>query len=83
MAEELADAFESANGDPAVGAIVVTGNGRGFCAGADMDALKDIGDGNLESAASQADPRPQAFPLGIPKPVIAAIKGACAGIGLV
>ena len=38
MAEELADAIERANRDPGVGAIVMTGAGRGFCAGADMEA---------------------------------------------
>ena len=63
--------------------IVVTGAGRGFCAGADMQSLQDIGAGGLESAASQQDARPQAFPLGISKPIIAAINGPCAGIGLV
>ena len=77
------DHLEEAGASDDVRVIVVTGAGRGFCAGADMEALQDIGAGNLESAASQADARPQAFPLGIPKPVIAAINGACAGIGLV
>jgi enoyl-CoA hydratase/carnithine racemase len=77
------DLLEEAAADDDVRVIVVTGAGRGFCAGADMDALQDIGAGNLESAASTQDPRPQAFPLGIPKPVIAAINGPCAGIGLV
>src|SRR3954447_1559161 len=77
------DLLEEAAADDEVRVVVVTGAGRGFCAGADMESLQEIGDGNLEAAASQADPRPQAFPLGIPKPVIAAINGACAGIGLV
>ena len=63
--------------------IVVTGAGRGFCAGADMQVLQDIGEGALDEAASAQDPRPQTFPLGVPKPVIAAINGPCAGIGLV
>ena len=39
MAEELADAIGRANDDPAVGAIIMTGAGRGFCAGADMNAV--------------------------------------------
>ena len=37
MAEELVDAIRGANDDPAIGAIVMTGAGRGFCAGADME----------------------------------------------
>ena len=83
MQRSYFDHLEEAGASDDVRVIVVTGAGRGFCAGADMEALQDIGAGNLESAASQADARPQAFPLGIPKPVIAAINGACAGIGLV
>jgi len=43
MAEELVAAFEQANGDDAVGAIVVTGAGRAFCAGMDLSAT----DGNV------------------------------------
>jgi enoyl-CoA hydratase/carnithine racemase len=66
---------------PEVRVIVVTGAGRGFCAGADMQELQAIGNGAAQEAAN--DRRPQTFPLSIPKPIIAAINGACAGIGLV
>jgi enoyl-CoA hydratase/carnithine racemase len=66
-----------------VRAIVVTGAGRGFCAGADMEELQSIGAGGLDAAAEGRDLRPQTFPLTIPKPVIAAINGPVAGIGLV
>ncbi|MFI4991794.1 MAG: enoyl-CoA hydratase [Solirubrobacterales bacterium] len=83
--------------------IVVTGAGRGFCAGADMQSLQDIGaavsgagdengaastDGAAEGADADAhaaaqEQTPQTFTLSVPKPVIAAINGPCAGIGLV
>jgi enoyl-CoA hydratase/carnithine racemase len=64
-------------------AIVVTGAGRGFCAGADMQELQAIGDGALTTSSEAHERRPQTFPLSIPKPIIAAVNGACAGIGLV
>jgi enoyl-CoA hydratase/carnithine racemase len=63
--------------------IVVTGAGRGFCAGADMDNLQSVASGELENTSGAHDPRPVTYALGIPKPVIAAINGACAGLGLV
>ncbi|MGD1059489.1 MAG: enoyl-CoA hydratase [Solirubrobacteraceae bacterium] len=63
--------------------IVVTGAGRGFCSGADMQALQAIGDGDVENSAEAHARYPQTLPLSIPKPIIAAINGACAGIGLV
>lgn len=71
------DLLERADDDPEVRAIVVTGAGRGFTAGADMEVLQ--GDG----AGAHGDPRPQTFPLTIRKPILAAVNGPCAGIGLV
>jgi enoyl-CoA hydratase/carnithine racemase len=64
--------------------IVVTGAGRGFCAGADMQGLQSLSEGSGNGGSSTAhDPRPVTYALGIPKPVIAAVNGACAGLGLV
>ncbi len=82
--------LEQCAGDPRVRVIVVTGAGRGFCAGADMQQLQALGNGaagaSPDAAEAQAhalERRPQSFPLTIAKPIIAAVNGACAGIGLV
>jgi enoyl-CoA hydratase/carnithine racemase len=66
-----------------VRAIVLTGAGRGFCAGADMQSLQDLAGGEANGGSGEHDPRPVTFPLSIPKPIIAAINGACAGLGFV
>jgi enoyl-CoA hydratase/carnithine racemase len=71
------DLLELADDDPSVRVVVVTGAGRGFSAGADLDTLQGGG------ASAAPDARPQTFPLGIRKPILAAINGPCAGIGLV
>ena len=76
-------ALDEAAADPAVKVIVVTGAGRGFCAGADMDTLQAIGGDREGGAESAAGGRPQHHTTTIPKPVIAAVNGACAGIGMV
>jgi enoyl-CoA hydratase/carnithine racemase len=75
--------LEECAGSPEVRVIVVTGSGRGFCAGADMKDLQAIGDGGLDASEHAVERWPQTFPMSIPKPIVAAINGACAGIGLV
>jgi enoyl-CoA hydratase/carnithine racemase len=74
------DTLEWCGASEEVRAIVVTGAGRGFCAGADMQDLQNLGN---DGGPSPEQRRPQSLPLTIPKPVIGAINGACAGIGLV
>jgi len=74
--------LDRAAADPGVGAIVVTGAGRGFCAGADMDVLQGIGGGGGDGGGAR-ETRDATYALSIPKPIIAAVNGACAGLGLV
>lgn len=83
-----------ADADPDVRAIVVTGAGRAFCAGADTQALSGhVAKGGYDpgTPAEMAMPgygvRPEfdaffAWHFGLTKPVIAAINGAAAGVGL-
>jgi len=77
--------LEAADADPNVRAIVVTGKGRAFCVGADMGDLSSIegasADGETDITKMVGERHPH-FVATLRKPVIAAINGACAGIGL-
>ena len=89
MAVEQAHAIEAANADPAVGAIVMTGAGRGFCAGADMEAtfksrIDGVDPGKDTAAGSGGMPASVDW-VGLlrrSKPIIAAVNGAAVGIGM-
>lgn len=79
MSREMYAAISSLNDDPQVGAMVVTGAGRGFCAGAD---IKDNFKARMD--ASGAEQRGGGDWIGLvrsSKPLIAAVNGACVGVG--
>ena len=86
MMNEIIDAFDQIDGDDAVRAVVVTGAGRGFCAGADLSG----GGGTFDAA--EREPRPDDLRDGgglvslrifeSTKPVIAAINGPAVGVGI-
>jgi enoyl-CoA hydratase/carnithine racemase len=92
MSAELREAFAKADADESVRAIVLTGAGRGFCAGADMARLSSAAagktnlrnDGDWPTEGLEANFAQRcSYILAVKKPVIAAINGAVAGIGLV
>lgn len=93
MGEELADAFDQTDADPSVRAVVVTGAGRAFCAGADLslgaETFNAIAQAQAGGALDDTDPqwRDRGGLLNLrifdsEKPVVAAINGASVGIGL-
>jgi len=91
MEAELRAAIAAATEDDGVRAIVLTGAGKGFCAGADMGRLAGAAAGGTgATAAPAAPPRGDAgdfeqrysYLLAVPKPLIAGINGAVAGVGL-
>src|SRR5678815_2062463 len=89
MAVEQARAIEEANADPTIGAIVMTGAGRGFCAGADMEAtfklrLDGVDPGEDTQSGSGGMPATLDW-VGLlrkSKPLVAAVNGAAVGIGM-
>ncbi|MFL5821217.1 MAG: crotonase/enoyl-CoA hydratase family protein [Solirubrobacteraceae bacterium] len=86
MADELIEAFDAADRDDDVRAVVVTGAGRGFCAGADLERGGSTFDWR-ERQAGEEIPRDNGgqFTLRVfesTKPVIAAINGPAVGVGI-
>jgi 2-(1,2-epoxy-1,2-dihydrophenyl)acetyl-CoA isomerase len=80
MHERLAAALADA-ADPAVRAVVLTGAGRGFCAGQDLREFQELPGGVREALEKTYHPNVRAI-CALEKPVLAAINGACAGAGL-
>ena len=95
MEREVRGTMDEAARDPGVRVIVITGAGRGFCAGADMSLLQDVVDRRVHPLpdAGSAAPADGGLPAGfgrqysyfpaVPKPVIAAVNGPCVGLGLI
>lgn len=98
MHAEYLDAVGRADADPAVRSIVVTGRGRAFCVGGDSEALAGHAErGSYDDGLARADGDTKvlpgalvdaqfdqqfAFHFGLSKPIIAAVNGPAAGIGL-
>jgi len=97
MERDVRAAMTAAAKDDGVRVIVLTGAGRGFCSGADMKGLQSTVNAAGGGAPRPAAERPGPFDANsrsdfqkqysyfpaVPKPIIAAINGACAGLGLV
>lgn len=88
LEKELREAISLASEDESVRCIVLTGAGRAFCAGADMSRLSASADGALASSSSQRTPshddleQRYSYLLDVPKPLIAGVNGAIAGVGV-
>ena len=94
MLAELRHAFAAAESDDRVVGIILTGAGRGFCPGMDMEALDNIsgtGEFSVDTTGLEAEPGDSAmgedfvtgitYLLSLRKPLLAAINGPCAGLG--
>ena len=88
MMTELIDAFDRADADDGVRAVIVTGAGRGFCAGADLSRGRDTFDRGESGLGDEHDQegdgggRVSRRVFRSTKPVIAAINGPAVGVGI-
>jgi len=89
MMAEMIDAFDRTDADDSVRAVIVTGRGRGFCAGADLSGGGETFSrgGGGEPAGDDAVPRDGGGLVSLrifesKKPVIAAVNGAAVGVGV-
>lgn len=84
MRDDLADKLETVGGDADVRVIVVTGAGRAFCAGADVDVMADLlarGDEDTFRGYVRAGARVVRALRSAPQPVVAGVNGVAAGAG--
>ncbi len=82
---EIRAAIETCAADRRVVGIVITGTGRGFCAGLDANTLAEVTAAPAPAAPREPDPLPGIFSylLHVPKPIIAAVNGVAAGGGMI
>lgn len=96
MIKEIQDAIGQADANEDVIGIILTGAGRGFCAGGDIESLQELSQGGSLTAWEMGDKKPGStaemgpdfqvgllYLMAVRKPVIAAINGPCAGLGFV
>lgn len=81
MEREYFDLLRVASADTDVRAVVVTGAEGNFCPGMDLTLLADTTNGS--DANSPENRETQTLPMTVPKPIIAAIEGSCAGTGFI
>src|SRR3984957_11161290 len=83
MDQEIGAAVRAASADDQVRVIIVTGAGKGFCAGADMSLLSAISQESAQTAGRFLVDRKHAWFLSVPKPIIAAVNGPAVGLGFI
>jgi enoyl-CoA hydratase/carnithine racemase len=78
LCRELVHTLESAERDPRIGAVLLTGNGKHFCAGMDLSEVGTLANEEIHSVQEQL------FTIGarLGKPLIAAVQGAALGGGM-
>lgn len=81
MRDHYFDLLDQCHKDPGVRAIVLTGAGKSFSVGADVQGLKGSGQHTIDRIRQPS--RPVHYALSIPKPIVCAINGGCAGVSLV